>query len=29
VIGNVRFVQNLCQYRVPFRDAGYLRPTFS
>ena len=25
VIGNVRFVQNLRQYRVPFRDTGYLR----
>jgi hypothetical protein len=22
VIGNVRFVQNLRQYRVPFRDLG-------
>jgi len=27
VIGNVRFVQNLRQYRVPFRVAGYLRPS--
>ena len=26
VIGNVRFVQNLRQYRVPFRDTGYLGP---
>ena len=26
VIGNVRFVQNLHQYRVRFGAAGYLRP---
>jgi hypothetical protein len=25
VIGNVRFVQNLLQYRVPFRERGYVR----